>query len=82
MEAAVQTFKKGKPAGVDNIPAELVQAGEEDVITVFTTIFDKIWQTGEWPTPWTKSLVITFQKRGSARTTEQAASSVTQAESC
>ena len=47
VEAAVQTFKKGKPAGVDNIPVELVQAGGEDVITALTTICNKIWQTGE-----------------------------------
>ena len=32
-------------AGVDNIPAELVQAGGEDVITALTTIYNKIWQT-------------------------------------
>ena len=32
VEAAVQSLKKGKSAGVDNIPAELVQAGGEDVI--------------------------------------------------
>ena len=63
-EAAVQSLKKGKSAGVDNIPAELVQAGGEDVITVLTTICDKIWQTGEWPTPWTQSLVITLPKKG------------------
>ena len=44
---------------VDNIPAELVQAGGEDVITALTTICNKIWQTGEWPAPWTQSLVIT-----------------------
>ena len=25
---------------------------------------DKIWQTGEWPTPWTQSLVITLPKKG------------------
>ena len=31
MEAAVQSLKKGKSAGVDNIPAELVQAGGDDV---------------------------------------------------
>ena len=36
--AAVQSLKKGKSAGVDNIPAELVQAGGEDVITNLTTI--------------------------------------------
>ena len=28
VEAAVHSLKKGKSAGVDNIPAELVQAGE------------------------------------------------------
>ena len=64
MEAAVQSLKKGKSAGVDNIPAELVQAGGEDVITALTTICNRIWQTGEWPTPWTQSLIITLPKKG------------------
>ena len=57
-------MKKGKSAGVDNIPAELVQAGGEDVITALTTICNRIWQTGEWPPPWTQSLVIRFPKKG------------------
>ena len=64
VEAAVQSLKKGKSAGVDNIPAELVQAGGEDVITALTTICNKIWQTGECPTPWTQFLVITLSKKG------------------
>ena len=64
VEAAVQSLKKGKSAGVDNIAAELVQAGGEDVITALTTVFNKIWQTGKWPTPWTQSLVITLPKKG------------------
>ena len=46
VEAAVQSLKKGKSAAVDNIPAELVQAGREDVTTALKTIC-KIWQTGE-----------------------------------
>ena len=33
VEDALQSLKKGKSDGVDNIPAELVQAGGEDVIT-------------------------------------------------
>ena len=57
-------MKKGKSAGVDNSPAELVQAGGEDVITALTTICNKIRQTGEWPTPWTQSPVITLPKKG------------------
>ena len=28
------------------------------------TICNKIWQTGEWPAPWTQSLVITLPKKG------------------
>ena len=64
MEAAVQSLKKGKSAGVDDSPAELIQAGGEDVITAPTTICNKIWQTGEWPTLWTQSLVITLPKKG------------------
>ena len=34
VEAAVKSLKKGKSAGVDNIPSELVQAGGEAVIYV------------------------------------------------
>ena len=64
VEAAVQSLKKRKSAGVDSIPAELVQAGGEDVITALTTICDRIWLAGEWPTRWTQSLVITLPKKG------------------
>ena len=58
------SLKKGKSAGADKLPAELVQAGGEDVITALTTICNKIWQTGKWPTPWIQSLVITLPKKG------------------
>ena len=54
----------GKSAGVDNIPAELVQAGGEAMIDILTTICNKIWKTGEWPTTWTQSQVITLPKKG------------------
>ena len=57
-------MKKGRWAGVDNIPAELVQAGGEDIITTLTTICNKIWQTGQSSNPWAQSLVITLPKKG------------------
>ena len=31
---------------------------------ILTTICNKIWKTGDWPTTWTQSLVITFPKKG------------------
>ena len=47
LEIAVAALQKGKFAGVDNIPAELVQAGTETMTDVLTKIFNKIWKTGE-----------------------------------
>ena len=64
VEAAVKSLKKGKSAGVDNIPSELVQAGGEAMIDMLLIICNKIWQIGEWPTPWTQSLIITLPKKG------------------
>ena len=63
VEAAVKSPKNGKSAGVDNIPSELVQAGGEAMIDTLLIICNKIWQTGEWPTPWTQSLIITLPKK-------------------
>ena len=49
---------------MDNIPSELVQAGGEAMIDMLLIICNKIWQTGEWPTPCTQSLIITLPKKG------------------
>ena len=46
------------------MPAELVQAGGEIMIDVLTEICNRIWKTGEWPTPWTQSLIITLPRKG------------------
>ena len=62
VEAAMKSLKKGKSAGVDNIPAELLQQGREAMVSALVIICNKIWRTGEWPTPWTQSLVITLPK--------------------
>ena len=64
VKIAVASLKKGKPAGVDNIPEKLVQAGGETMIDVFTQICNRIWRTTEWPTPWTQSLIITLPIKG------------------
>ena len=64
VEAAVKAPKMGQSAGMDNIPAELVQAGGEDMIDILTSICRKIWKTGEWLTTWAQSQVITLPKKG------------------
>ena len=64
VESAIRALKDGKAAGVDNIPAELIKNGGESVIELLTKICNKTWQTGEWPTQWTQSLIITLPKKG------------------
>ena len=64
VEAEVKSLKKGQSAGVDNISAELLQQGGEAMVNALLIICNKIWWTGDWPTPWTQSLVITLPKNG------------------
>ena len=55
----------GKSPGDDNIPAELIKNGGEAMISSLTSIIcNKIWETGEWPTPWTKSMIINVPNKG------------------
>ena len=37
------------------------------MIDVLTEICNRIWRTGEWPTPWTQSLIITLPKKGNSQ---------------
>ena len=66
VEAAMTSLKKRKSAEVDNLPAELVHAGEA-MIDILHVICSKIWQTGNWLTQWTQSLIITLPKKGNLK---------------
>ena len=47
VDLAVASLKKGKSAGIDNIPAKFVQAGEKTVTDVLTEICNRILRSGE-----------------------------------
>ena len=70
VEAAIQALKMGKSAGIDNIPAELIKAGEHIVIQILLDICNKIWETGIWPSDWTQSMIISLHKKGSKQKCE------------
>ena len=59
----MNSIKKGKSQGVDNIPGKLIRNGEEMVKAV-TTIFQRIWRDIGWPEQWTKSIMIPLPKKG------------------
>ena len=85
VEAAIQSLKIGKSPGVDNIPAELLKAGGHILTKIFTNICNYIWETGIWPSCWTKSLIISLHKKGSfqkCKTIEQLVLFHTQVKLC
>ncbi|XP_063590197.1 uncharacterized protein LOC134767076 [Penaeus indicus] len=66
VEHAISKLKRGKAAGADNIPAELLQTGESTV-TLLRKICMLIWKNKEWPTQWTQSIVIPIPKKGNLK---------------
>ena len=70
VEAAIRGLKIGKSPGVDNIPAELLKSGGDILKKLLTYICNKIWETGIWPSEWTKSLIISLHKKGSTHKCE------------
>ena len=62
IRAAIKKLKDGKAAGLDGIYGEIIKAGGETVVQAMKTVIDNIWKTGEWPTDWTQSEIITLPK--------------------
>ena len=67
VEEAIRKLPDNKSPGVDNIPAELIKHGGTPIIDLMTTICQKIWQTKQWPTKWTQSLIIPIPKKTNSR---------------
>ena len=63
----IRKLKEGKSHGVDNVPGELIKRGGEATEKVLTTLCQKVWETKEWPSSWTQSLVIPLPKKGNLK---------------
>ena len=63
VEAAINFLNKVKATGSNNILAKLVQSEGDTLIDILAIICNKIWQSGELPTSWMQSLIITLPKK-------------------
>ena len=59
---AVRRLPHNKAAGYDNLPAELLKTGNEDVIQVLCNLCNEILRRTSWPSDWLKSLFVTIPK--------------------
>lgn len=65
--AAIKHLKRGKAVGVDEIPIEVIRDMGDIGVDIMHIICTKIWDTGEWPRDWSKSVFIPLHKKGSTK---------------
>jgi hypothetical protein len=63
-EVAIGTLKSYKSPGVDQIPAEIIQAGGETLRSEIHELILLIWNKEELPNQWKQSIVISIHKKG------------------
>lgn len=67
VEEAIRSLPEGKSPGADNIPTELLKHGGNELVTIVTSLCQKIWEAKQWPTEWTQALIIPLPKKGNLR---------------
>ena len=65
MQTIFNHSRKGSQLGLTTCQQSWSKQVEKTYkITALTPICNRIWQMGEWPSPWTQSLVITLPRKG------------------
>jgi hypothetical protein len=64
VEVAIGKLKRYISQGVDQIPAELIQAGGETLLSEIHKLIKLIWNEEELPQQWEESVVVYIHKRG------------------
>ena len=85
VEGAIKSLKDGKSPGIDNGPAKLLKNGGQTTLEAYTKLCNDVWSSGSWPSAWTESLIILFQRKATlnlAVTTEPSALSAILARYC
>jgi hypothetical protein len=68
VEVAIGKLKRYKSPGVDQIPAELIQAVGETLHSEIHKLIKLIWTKEELPHQWKKSIVVPIHKKGAKQT--------------
>lgn len=66
IKKVIQEAKENKTVGPDEIPVELLKLSDKEGIAVLHNIFNKIYNTGEYPAQWLTSTFIAIPKKNNA----------------
>jgi hypothetical protein len=57
-------LKKYKSPGSDQIPAELIQAGDKTLLSAIHKLINSVWNKEEFPDQWKESIIVPDHKKG------------------
>jgi hypothetical protein len=63
VEVDIAKLKKYKSPGSDQIPAELIQAGGEILLSAIHKLINSVWSKEELRDQWKESIIVPAQKR-------------------
>jgi hypothetical protein len=61
---AIAKLKKYKSTGSDQIPAELIQAGGEILLSEIHKLINSVWNKEELPDEWNESIIVPVHRKG------------------
>jgi hypothetical protein len=64
VDVAIGKLKSNKSPGVDQIPAELIEAGGETLCSEIQKLIKLIWNKEELPHQWKESILVPICKKG------------------
>ncbi|XP_073841161.1 uncharacterized protein [Musca autumnalis] len=67
LERAIQTLKDKKATGPDEIPSEVLKLIDTSNIELLITLFNHVYDTGQYPADWLKSTFIAIPKKNCAK---------------
>ena len=62
---AIDKLKKGKSAGLDDISPALIQLAKPNISKYLKKLFNKIYDTSQYPVNWATSIIVPIHKKGS-----------------
>jgi hypothetical protein len=64
VEIAIGKFKKYTSPGSDEIPAEVIQAGGEILLSVIHKLINSVWNKEELHDRWQESIILSTHRKG------------------
>jgi hypothetical protein len=61
VEIVIAKLKKYRSPGGDQIPAELIQAGGEILLSAIHKLINSVWNKEELPYQWKESIIVSIQ---------------------